>query len=63
MVPGGAADCRIVGLEQHSPDSDEIAGPRPERQRHTLFAARSQCHLSISLATAERRIARSHLGG
>ena len=32
-------------------------------QRHTLFAARSQCHVSISLATAQRRIARSHLGG
>lgn len=36
---------------------------RPERQHRTLFAARSQCHVSISLATAQRRIARSHLGG
>jgi len=33
LLPAGAADFRIVGLEQHSPDSDEIAGRRPENQR------------------------------
>ena len=31
VAPGGAADSRIVGLEEQSPDSDEIAGPRPKR--------------------------------
>ena len=29
LLRGGAADFRIVGLEQQSPDSDEIAGRRP----------------------------------
>ena len=29
---GGAAEFRIVGLEQHFPDSDGIAGRRPERR-------------------------------
>lgn len=29
---GGAAEFRIVGLEQHFPDSDGIAGRRPERE-------------------------------
>jgi hypothetical protein len=32
VAPGGAAEFRIVGLEQHFPDSDEIAGRRPERE-------------------------------
>jgi hypothetical protein len=29
---GGAGEFRIVGLEQHFPDSDGIAGRRPERE-------------------------------
>ena len=32
VAPGGAAEFRIVRLEQHFPDSDEIAGRRPERE-------------------------------
>jgi hypothetical protein len=31
LLGGGAADFRIVGREQQSPDSDEIAGRRPKR--------------------------------
>jgi hypothetical protein len=31
LLRGGAADFRIVGREQQSPDSDEIAGRRPLR--------------------------------
>ncbi len=49
LVLRGARHSNVSGLLVQS-DSDPLCSPR------------SQCHVSISLATAQRRIARSHLG-
>jgi hypothetical protein len=39
LLRGGAADFRIVGREQQSPDSDEIVGRRPMRYRRSMRSA------------------------
>ncbi len=50
LLRGGAGDVRIVGVEQPSPDSDEVAGRRPECLRRVGAHARIRTGASLCLA-------------